>query len=118
VLAVAAAGGELLRQLEQSLRDLLRLRVALASTLERLGGIRTGNLGGVLLDLGRRGRGHLITALVLAVATARLHGVAAATSTLLHLANTEVVLAGVVAAATGNSGAKIGRGEGAHFVYT
>jgi hypothetical protein len=54
----AAAASQLLRQLQQGLGDALRLGGALAATLERGGGTRSGKLTGGLRDRGR-GRGNL-----------------------------------------------------------
>jgi len=78
VLAAAASLLELLRQLEQGLGDLLRLRVAAAAGLHRLGDLGAGNGRSVLLDLGGQGGRQLIATLLDAVTATGLLRVAAA----------------------------------------
>lgn len=117
VLAVAAAGRQLLRQLQQGLGNLLRLRVALAATLERLGGIRTGKLGGILLHLSR-GRGRHVTS---TAATASDHLIASTAGAAATARNELIASTAGAAAASANgrsSSTEVSRGQGAHLFYT
>jgi len=115
----AAAASQLLRQLQQSLGDALRLRGTLAATLERLGQVGIGELTGSLRDRSR-GRGD-ITATAAATSdhliTATAGGAAAAAG------NERVLTATAAGAAATASGRgtrrKISGGQRAgHLFYT